>query len=126
MSLFESPDLTIVSSALRSTKLTSQEYVSSLVSLPNHYAASASAPTNSIYLFDKLNLLNVQILSGHEASITSLRTINTLAGLSRPLLASSGRDGLIKIWDERSGNVSMKSESIPRTSDSGIEIPHFF
>jgi WD40 repeat protein len=82
--------------------------------MPNFYAASASPPTGLIYLFDKSNLQNVQTLPGHETAITSLRTINTLAGLSRPFLASSGKDGAVKIWDERSGNVSMKMTSAGR------------
>ena len=110
MSLLESPGLNTVNTPLRSINLPLEEYLLSLALLPDLYAASASAPSNSIYLFDKTNLNTIQALSGHDAPITSLRTVNTLAGLNRPLLASSGRDGYVKIWDDRSASVSLKSK----------------
>ena len=110
MSLLESPGLNTINTSLSSINLPLKEYVLSLALLPNLYAASASAPSNSIYLFDKTNLHTTQTLSGHDAPITSLRTIHTLAGFNCSLLASSGRDGYVKIWDDRSGSIGLKSK----------------
>ena len=109
MSLLESPGLRATSSSVQSIKLAAQEYVLSLASLLNYYAASASTPTNSIYIFDKSNLQNVRTLPGQESAIMSLRTISNYAGLSRPLLAWSGKDGFLKVWDERTSNFNTKS-----------------
>ena len=108
MSLLESPGLRTTSSSAQSTKLAAQEYVLSLASLPDYYAASASAPTNAIYVFDKSNLQNVRTLPGQEAALTSLRTINAYGAQARPLLAWSGKDGVITVWDDRTASISVK------------------
>jgi len=125
MSLLESSSLSTTSTSIQSAQLSAKEYVLSLASLPNYYAASASAPTNSIYVFDKSSLQNVRTLPGQETAITSLRTINTYAGLSRPLLAWSGKDGVVNVWDDRTASVNIKSKSrdcIPMV----IKITRFF
>jgi WD repeat-containing protein 89 len=88
----------------------SGSYVLSITSLPSHYAAATSAPANAIDLFDKTTLKGVQTLPGHEFGITSLHGVDNVAGMSNECLLSSGRDGSIKIWDNRSNSHSIKSE----------------
>lgn len=121
MSLLESPVLCTTSASTQSTRLSAQEYVLSLASLSNCYAASASAPTNSIYLFDKSNLQNVRKLPHHQAAITCLRAMSCYGSTARPLLAWSGIDGTVKVWDERAAAVSVKC----MLSDHG-EFTRFF
>lgn len=120
MSLLESPMLENVSSPHGSTSLSTEAYVLSLASLPAHYAAAASAPSNFIDLFDKTTLQGVQTLAGHEVATTSLQAVDSIAGISRRVLISSGKDGTLRTWDERSNSVGIKSERynlvhIPRT-----------
>lgn len=95
---------------LSSTSLHESNYVLALASLPNYYVASASSPSNKITLFDKAGLRSVQILPGHEDATTYLRTIYALGGSTRSTLLSSGKDGCVRAWDERSGGVSIQSE----------------
>jgi len=110
--LLQSPDL-IESTAPRLTSLTSSSaYILHITSTLSHYAASASSPCNIIGLFDKITLQGVQTLPGHEAAITSLKMVDNLGGggVLRRSLVSSGRDGSVKVWDERAGSHSIKSE----------------
>ncbi|KAJ7590778.1 WD40-repeat-containing domain protein [Mycena floridula] len=100
MALVESPFLTTSSRPEKQTSI-SDSYVLSLASLPAHYAASASSPSNAIHIFDKSTLQHVQSLPGHETAITSLKSIEFQAGHA---LMSSGKDGSIKIWDGRSSS----------------------
>lgn len=92
------------------TYLPSQSYVLHLASLPGHYAAVSSAPTNTIDIYDKSSLRHIQTLPGHETATTSLKTIDSVAGFTRQSLVSSGHDGSVKIWDDRSNSHSIKSE----------------
>ncbi|TDL29606.1 WD40 repeat-like protein [Rickenella mellea] len=85
-----------------------QAYVLSLAALPSHYAASVSTPSNEIYLFDKSNFnKNVQTLPGHEIAITSLRTAKSPGG-NRDALISCGKDGVVRVWDERQGTAALE------------------
>ncbi|KAL4082095.1 WD40-repeat-containing domain protein [Scleroderma yunnanense] len=97
-----------MSSTLSSASLPESNYVLSLTSLQNFYAASASSPSNKITLFDKVGLRSVQILPGHEDATTYLRTIHAFGGSTKSTLLSSGKDGCVRAWDERSGVVSIQ------------------
>ncbi|KAG5731985.1 WD repeat-containing protein 89 [Termitomyces sp. T112] len=92
--------------------LSSQSYVLALVSLPGHYAASASAPANTIDIFDKTTLQGVQTLSGHDVATTSLHGVENIAGIFGRSLMSSGRDGSVKIWDTRTNSYSIKMTNL--------------
>ncbi|KAI6128398.1 WD40-repeat-containing domain protein [Pisolithus croceorrhizus] len=109
MSLLCSPSLKSIDRPLSAASLPDSNYVLSLTSLGNFYAASASSPSNKITLLDKIGLQTAQILPGHEEATTHLRTISSLGGSTQSTLLSSGRDGCVKAWDERSGMVSIQS-----------------
>ena len=108
--LLESPQLQEEENPHQSANSSSGSYVLSITSLPSHYAAAASAPANVIDLFDKTTLKGVQTLPGHEFAVTSLHRVDNVAGMSNECLISSGRDGSIKIWDNRLNSHSIKSE----------------
>ncbi|KAI0637917.1 WD40 repeat-like protein [Trametes polyzona] len=108
MSLVDAPAYKASSSPIRSTALPGGAYVLSIASLPSYYAASASAPSNAIHVFDKARLQNVQTLPGHESSITTLRSVPNVANAVAHALLSSGKDGAVKVWDERSGSVALR------------------
>lgn len=97
--MLESPTIFSTSAPLKQTTLSAQSYVLSLASLPSLYAASASSPSNVIDLFDKSTLQGVQTLSGHGVATTSLKAVDTIANLSRTSLVTSGKDGLVNVWD---------------------------
>jgi hypothetical protein len=107
--LLESPYLQSYSSPLRSLSSSSQAYILSIASLPAHYAASASAPSNTIDIFDKSTLQRIQTLPGHGVATTSLHSVENVAGIHNVSLMSSGKDGSVKVWDERSNSHSIKS-----------------
>lgn len=114
--LSPSPSLKTITHSTRSTALPSQSYVLSIVNTPSFYAASSSAPTNSIYLLDKHTLQSVTSLSGHsQNAINSLSAVPTLAGSGVPILVSSGADGCIRAWDERirSTSIEMRTSGKP-------------
>ena len=108
--LLLSPTLQEEDSPRRSTKTSGAGYILSLVPLPEYYAASTSAPSNVIDIFDKTTLQGVQTLSGHAGATTSLRTVKTIAGTAQKCLVSSGIDGSVKVWDQRSNTASIQSE----------------
>ncbi|KIK94418.1 hypothetical protein PAXRUDRAFT_828030 [Paxillus rubicundulus Ve08.2h10] len=114
MSLLQSPSLKVVNHPLHQTSLPAESYVLSLTTLANNYAASGSSPSNQIYLFDKTSLQTVGVLQGHENATTYLRTIHALGASDRETLLSSGKDGCVKAWDERSGTTSIKMEASGR------------
>jgi WD40 repeat protein len=109
MILIESPYFQSYSSPQRSSQSSSQAYILSIACLPAHYAASASAPSNTIDIFDKSTLQGIQTLPGHGGAITSLNAVQNVAGIYNISLMSSGKDGCVKIWDERSNSHSIKS-----------------
>lgn len=108
--LLESPQLQEEEVPYLSANPSSGSYVLSIASLPSHYAAATSAPANAIDLFDKTTLKGVQTLPGHEFAITSLHNVDNVAGVLNECLISSGRDGSVKIWDNRLNSHSIKSE----------------
>ncbi|KAG6836924.1 hypothetical protein H0H93_001290 [Arthromyces matolae] len=110
--LLEAPYFKSTRDFLKASHLSSQSYVLSIVSLPGHYAASASSPANTIDIFDKNTLQGVETLSGHDISTTSLHAIENIPGISGPSLMSSGKDGSVKIWDSRSKSHSIKMTNL--------------
>ena len=108
--LLESPQLQEEKAPQLSANSSSGCYVISITSLPSHYAATASAPSNVIDLFDKATLRGVQAFPGHEIATTSLHTVSNVAGVTNKCLISSGKDGSVKIWDDRSNSHSIKSK----------------
>ncbi|KAJ7122832.1 WD40-repeat-containing domain protein [Mycena epipterygia] len=110
--LLPSPGFSTASAPVKTVSLSSQAYVLSIAALPTYYAASASAPANTIDLFDKTTLLGVQTLPGHDVGTTSLRSVDTIGNIARPCLVSSGMDGSIKVWDERTNSHSVKMTNL--------------
>ncbi|KAI0069102.1 WD40 repeat-like protein [Artomyces pyxidatus] len=108
MSLSESPALTENNTPLRSVKLPSEAYILSLAALPSSYAVSASAPSNSIHLYDKGSFRHALTLRGHDGGTTSLRAVDSVAGTTQRALVSSGKDGTVSVWDDRTGGVGVK------------------
>ncbi|KAF8875353.1 WD40-repeat-containing domain protein, partial [Gymnopilus junonius] len=94
---------------------TSTGYILSITSLPACYAASTSSPFNVIDLFDKNTLQGIQTLEGHKDATTSIRTAVNLGGVVQKCLISSGRDGSIKAWDERTNSHSIKMTNLGKT-----------
>ncbi|KAI0092445.1 WD40 repeat-like protein [Irpex rosettiformis] len=112
MSLVESATFTSTSKAIRTVSLPSGAYVLSLASLPSLYAASSSAPTNGVHLFDKTNLRAVATLPGHDDTVTCMRVVSNIAGSSRETLITSGKDAFIKVWDERAGSPAFQMSAL--------------
>jgi WD40 repeat protein len=127
--LLESPQLQAEHSPRRSAKSSSElEYILSIASLPNFYAVSVSSPANVIDIFDRTTLQGVQTLPGHESATTSLHTAKNLGGVVQKCLISSGRDGSVKAWDDRSNSHSIKSAHLIlisidfELSDNSLEV----
>ena len=112
MSIVSVPSFTPTKNTIKSTQLPGDAYVLSLASLPSHYAAASSASANNIHLFDKANLRKVLELSGHD-NISCMRSVRNVASAGRESLVSCCKDGLVKIWDERSGSVALQSKEMP-------------
>ncbi|PPQ83653.1 hypothetical protein CVT25_006259 [Psilocybe cyanescens] len=111
--LLESPRLTEEFSPSRTTtSSTTSGYILGITSLSSFYAASASAPFNVIDIVDKTTLRGVQTLPGHENGTTSLHTVQNMAGSAKECLISSGKDGSVKVWDERSNSHSIKMTNL--------------
>ena len=85
----------------------------SLASLPSYYAAATSAPSNAIHIFDKANLQPVSQLAGHDEAISVMRSVPNFAGSLRETLVSCGKDGMVKVWDERTGSPAVTSKHKP-------------
>ena len=111
MSLRPSAHLVESSSPRLSSKLPAEAYVLSLASLQNCYAALASSPTNKIHLFDAASLRNISSLDGHPGGTTFLRAVDGVGGTNRRVLMSSGKDGVVNIWDGRTNTPSAQSTS---------------
>lgn len=109
--LLESPTLQEEKSPRRTAQSSTETgYILSITPLPTFYAVSTSTPFNVIDIFDKGTLKGVQTLPGHEGGITSLQTAQNLGGVVKDCLISSGKDGSVKVWDERTNSHSIKSE----------------
>ena len=89
----------------------------SIASLPSFYAVAASAPSNAIHLFDRERLRNVKTLPGHASSITTLRSVPNVANAVTHALLSSGKDGVVHVWDERAGSAALRCEPPSRIFD---------
>ncbi|KAI9001307.1 WD40-repeat-containing domain protein [Trametes punicea] len=120
MSLVDAPSFKTSSTPIRSATLPGEAYVLSIASLPSYYAASASSPSNVIHLFDKARLQNVQTLPGHELSITTLRAVPNVANTLTHALLSSGKDGAVKVWDERSRSVALRMTALTAGTARGL------
>lgn len=109
MLLLESATLSEQTAPLRSSSLPCDAYVLAIASFGTYYAASASAPSDRIYLFDKSSLKTSQSFEGHQGGTTSLRGVDSVAGTNRRAIISSGYDGIVRVWDDRTGATAIKS-----------------
>lgn len=107
MSLIPSDTFKAVSKPIKSTNLPSDAYVLALASSASFYAAAASAPSNTIHLFDKSRLQAAQSLPGHGGGITTLISSSDFGQSSASVFVSCGMDGTVKVWDERVGSSSV-------------------
>ncbi|KAK1235680.1 hypothetical protein PQX77_001051 [Marasmius sp. AFHP31] len=106
--LVESPNLTETSRPKQWIKLEANTYIHHLASLPGGYAASTSSTSDSdtIQLFDKTTLKSLRKWETHRGGCTSLKRVKAIGEQTeRPLLMSGGKDGVIKVWDERSNSL---------------------
>ncbi|KAL1665656.1 WD40-repeat-containing domain protein [Schizophyllum commune] len=113
--LEESPALQHIPRPECSASIASEAYIMSITALPSRYAIAPSAPSTSIDVLDSASLRFVQSFPGHEGGVSALRTIRSVAGLTRPALVSSGRDGSVKVWDERSNAHSIKMTDLGKS-----------
>ncbi|KAK7060125.1 hypothetical protein VNI00_000889 [Paramarasmius palmivorus] len=96
--LIPAPSFRVSSQPLSQTTLPSNTYVLGITNLPgqNRYVVSTSSPSsNAIQIYDKSTLRVVKNLEGHQQGTTYLRFVEGTG------IMSSGKDGLIKVWDER-------------------------
>ncbi|KAE9408024.1 WD40 repeat-like protein [Gymnopus androsaceus JB14] len=91
-------------------------------------SSSSSAPSGSkkktingdistcpIHIYAKQTLQKIQSLPGHEVASTFMRSVNSIAGLNGPMLVSSGKDGSVRAWDERSGSHGIKMTDLGKS-----------
>ena len=100
---------TLKAVAASSLSLPADNYIYSLAaSAPGAFAAISS--DDSLRVFDAANLERVSVISSktHQAGVTSLRHYATG---DAHLLATGGREGLVKLWDVRSGNAVVEMET---------------
>lgn len=109
MSLLESATLVEQTTPLKSSSLPCDAYVLAIAAFGSYYAASASAPSHRIYLFDKTSLGTSHSFEGHREGTTSLRGVDSIAGTNRRAIVSSGRDGVVRAWDDRTGTAAIES-----------------
>lgn len=120
MALLQSSSLKVTNQTLHKASLPGENYVLSLTPIANFYAASASSPSNQIHLFDRTTLQSTGFLKGHEHATTQLCTIRGLGASTRQMLLSSGKDGCVMAWDERSGSAGIKSRSSTSVSPGNM------
>lgn len=100
---------TLKVTASSSLGLPAENYIYSIAaSAPGSFAAISS--DDSLRVFDAANLDRVSVISRktHEEGVTSLRSY--AAGESQ-LLVTGGREGTVKVWDVRTGNVVVEMET---------------
>ncbi|EIN10211.1 WD40 repeat-like protein [Punctularia strigosozonata HHB-11173 SS5] len=111
-----SPTLHYSTRPLATAALPSEAYVLALARTSTHYAAAASAPSDAIHLFDRTSLRGVGTFPGHPGGLTALKSLENLGGSTAPLLASAGRDGVVRTWDARTGfQKPLLEMSVPPT-----------
>ena len=109
MLLLESPLLSEQNAPLGSSSLPCNAYVLAIAAFGSYYAASASAPSDRIYLFDNTSLRMSQSFEGHQGGTTSLRGVDSVAGTNKRVIISSGKDGVVRVWDDRTGATAIES-----------------
>jgi WD40 repeat protein len=130
MSLLESATLVEQTTPLKSSRLPCDAYVLAIAAFGSFYAASASAPSHRIYLFDKTSLGTSHSFEGHREGTTSLCGVDSVAGTNRRVIVSSGRDGVVRVWDDRTGTTAIESKYVKlcvpnRTGGGGGGRKHF-
>ena len=101
---------------------TNSSYVLGIQILPDGYAASFSSPSNCIALVDKTSLKQISSWNAHDGNnITGLKAFQ-----DGRLLVSSGKDGVVNIWDPRTDNekASVSCRSFPSLGSSR-HLTHF-
>jgi WD40 repeat protein len=109
MSLLESPSFIEQTEPLKSSSLPCDAYVLAIAAVGSNYAVSASAPSNKIFLFDRTSLRTSRSFEGHEGGTTSLRAVDSLAGVNQRVIISSGKDGVVRVWDDRTSATAIES-----------------
>jgi WD repeat-containing protein 89 len=115
LALLESPTLAEQTVPLKTSGLPCDAYVLAIAAVGSHYAASASAPSHKIYLFDRTSLRTSQSFEGHQDGTTSLRGIDSVAGVNKRVIISSGKDGVVRVWDDRTGSAAIESRQCDKT-----------
>ena len=109
MSLLESPSFIEQTEPLKSSSLLCDAYVLAIATVGSHYAVSASAPSHKISLFDRTSLRTSRSFEGHVGGTTSLRAVDSLAGVNQRVIISSGKDGVVRVWDDRTSATAIES-----------------
>src|SRR5882762_377571 len=109
LSLLESPTLIEQTGPLKTSRLPCDAYVLAIATAGSYYAASASAPSHKIYLFDRSSLRTSRSFEGHPGGTTSLRAVDSLAGVNQRVIISSGKDGVVRVWDDRTSAAAIES-----------------
>ena len=109
MSLLESPSFIEQTEPLKSSSLLCDAYVLAIATVGSQYAVSASAPSHKIFLFDRTSLRTSRSFEGHVGGTTSLRAVDSLAGINQRVIISSGKDGVVRVWDDRTSATAIES-----------------
>ncbi|KAM6495394.1 WD40-repeat-containing domain protein [Amanita muscaria] len=108
-SISVSPLFSSTSKPAKTSTSSSGAYILSIASLPGQYAASSSSPSNKIDIFDKSTLQLVHTLPGHQEATAALKSITSIGGNNGKIyLISSGKDGTVVVWDERTNSPGLK------------------
>ena len=116
MSLLESPSFIEQTGPLKTSSLPCDAYVLAIAAVGSYYAVSASAPSHKIYLFDQSSLRSSRSFEGHAGGTTSLRAVDSLAGTNQRVLISSGKDGVVRVWDDRTNATAIESTCCARNA----------
>ncbi|KAI9512719.1 WD40-repeat-containing domain protein [Russula earlei] len=106
--LMESVTLSEQTAPFKSSSLPCDAYVLTIAAFGSYYAASASAPSHRVFLFDKTSLRTSQSFYGHHGGTTSLRAVDSVAGVNKRVIISSGNDGMVRVWDDRTGAAAIE------------------
>ncbi|KAF5389550.1 hypothetical protein D9757_004160 [Collybiopsis confluens] len=123
--LLASSQLGATSSPLRSSvDGNSETYILALAGINAKYAAMSSASrktktdpstTGPIHLYSKHTLQKSLSLPGHDTASAFMRTVHAIAGSNGQTLVSSGQDGSVKVWDERTGSHGIKMSNLGKS-----------